>query len=221
MSERIRVLLVEDQDLLRQSLVMILGTDPGVEVVGEASDGAGAVQLAKKMRPDVILMDIHMPGSVDGIQATRLITANPTLTHTRLCMLTMFDQDDLIFEALRAGAVGYLLKDTPPAGVLEAIRALHAGRSLLSGEVLATIAQHSKPAAQPRRAPLDLTPRQTEILRLIARGLSNEEIEAELHISRSTCKTHISALLQRTGSRDRAQLAILAYETGLVRPPNG
>lgn len=216
MAEPTTVVVVDDQELLRQALVLILNSAQDILVVGEASDGTSGVGLVRRERPDVVLMDIQMPGGVDGIQATKLICADADLAATRVCILTMFDEDAAVFRALRAGASGYLLKDTPPAGVIDAIRTLAAGRSLLSAGVLRTVVGHFSPPARRPVSTADLTARQVEILRLIAGGLSNEEIEARLHISRSTCKTHITALLHRTGSRDRAQLVIFAYESGLV-----
>ena len=178
----VRVLIADDQQLLRQSLAHLLDSQPGFRVVAEAATGVEAVSLARELVPEVVLMDIRMP-QLDGIAATRSIVRDPRLSEVRVLVLTMFDLDEYVFGALRAGASGFLLKDATPSGRVA-----------------------------------DLTPRQTEILRLVARGLSNDQIERELHISHATCKTHISALLSRLQARDRAQLVIAAYEHGLVRP---
>ncbi len=213
----IRVLVVDDQALLRRSLATIIAAQPGLAVVGESGDGADAISQAVDLRPDVVLMDINMPGEIDGVEATRAICANPALNATRVCILTMFEDDDYVFQALRAGASGYLLKDTPPEGVIDSIRALHCGRSSLSPGVLRTVASHCPATSGPTAQVAGLTPRQTQILKLIAEGLSNDQIERELFISRSTLKSHIAALIQRLGARDRAQLVIAAYESDLVR----
>lgn len=213
----IRVLVVDDQALLRRSMATIIASQPDLAVVGESSDGRQAIAQATTLLPDVVLMDINMPGDINGVEATRAICAHPELAATRICILTMFDDDQYVFQALRAGASGYLLKDTTPEGVIDSIRALHNGRSPLSPGVLRTVAAYCPPTVDPTTQLPGLTSRQTQILRLIAEGLSNEQIERELFISRSTLKSHITALLQRLGARDRAQLVIAAYEGGLVR----
>lgn len=209
MNTPIRVLVAEDQALLRASLAALLDAEPDLEVVGQAADGLEAVALATRLRPDVVLTDIRMPVE-DGIEATRRICA--VLPDTRVLVLTMFEVDDYVLGALRAGASGFLLKDAEPQAVVDAVRTVHAGQSLLSPQVLARLIGPVAPGPGIE----GLTPRQTEVLRLIARGRSNSEIETELGITRATCRTHISALLARLGARDRAQLVIAAYEAGLV-----
>ena len=224
-SAPIRVLIAEDQALLRTTLAALLEAEPGMSVVGLAEDGARAVTLAAELRPDVVLMDIQMPG-LTGIEATRRICADPALAATRVLILTMFEIDDYVLGALRAGACGFLLKDADPQSLVDAVRTVHEGQSLLSPQVLARLV-----ARMPRTASTGasrrstwasdieaLTPRQREVLLLIARGLSNSEIEVELGITRATCRSHITALLARLGARDRAQLVIAAYEAGLISP---
>ena len=195
-----------------------------MSVVGLAEDGARAVALAAELRPDVVLMDIQMPG-LTGIEATSRICADPALAATRVLILTMFEVDDYVLGALRAGACGFLLKDTDPQSLVDAVRTVHEGQSLLSPQVLARLVARTPrtaPAGAPGSPRADdvkaLTPRQREVLLLIARGLSNSEIEAELGITRATCRSHITALLARLGARDRAQLVIAAYESGLISP---
>ena len=218
----IRVLIAEDQALLRTTLAALLEAEPGMSVVGLAEDGARAVALAAELRPDVVLMDIQMPG-LTGIEATTRICADPALAAMRVLILTMFEVDDYVLGALRAGACGFLLKDTDPQSLVDAVRTVHEDQSLLSPQVLARLVARmprTAPAGAPGIARADdveaLTPRQREVLLLIARGLSNSEIEAELGITRATCRSHITALLARLGARDRAQLVIAAYETGLI-----
>ena len=220
----IRILIAEDQALLRTTLAALLEAEPGMSVVGLAEDGARAVALAAELRPDVVLMDIQMPG-LTGIEATRRICADPALGGTRVLILTMFEIDDYVLGALRAGACGFLLKDADPQSLVDAVRTVHEGQSLLSPQVLARLV-----ARMPRTTSTGtsrstwtgeveaLTPRQREVLLLIARGLSNSEIEVELGITRATCRSHITALLARLGARDRAQLVIAAYEAGLISP---
>ena len=223
-SAPIRVLVAEDQALLRTTLAALLEAEPGMSVVGLAEDGSRAVALAAELRPDVVLMDIQMPG-LTGIEATTRICADPALAATRVLILTMFEIDDYVLGALRAGACGFLLKDTDPQSLVDAVRTVHEGQSLLSPQVLSRLV-----ACMPRAASAGasgstradaveaLTPRQREVLLLIAQGLSNSEIEAELGITRATCRSHITALLARLGARDRAQLVIAAYESGLISP---
>ena len=220
----IRILIAEDQALLRTTLAALLEAEPGMSVVGLAEDGARAVTLAAELRPDVVLMDIQMPG-LTGIEATRRICADPVLSATRVLILTMFEIDDYVLGALRSGACGFLLKDADPQSLVDAVRTVHEGQSLLSPQVLARLV-----ARMPRTSSAGtshstwtgeveaLTPRQREVLLLIARGLSNTEIEVELGITRATCRSHITALLARLGARDRAQLVIAAYEAGLISP---
>ncbi|AYD88871.1 DNA-binding response regulator [Actinomyces lilanjuaniae] len=216
MSAPVRVLVVDDQRLLRRSLVTILDAAADVEVVGEADNGTSGVAVARAVRPDVVLMDIRMPAGLDGIAATEAICSDPGLGGTRVCVLTVFEEDAYVFRALQAGASGYLLKDTPPEGVVQAVRAVHAGGSLLSPGVLATVVAHAPSGGHGPTQLEALTPRQTEVLRLVASGLSNQEIEERLNVSHSTLKTHMGALLRRLGARDRAQLVIAAYEGGLM-----
>ena len=219
----IRVLIAEDQALLRTTLAALLEAEPGMSVVSLAEDGARAVALAAELRPDVVLMDIQMPG-LTGIEATRRICADPALAATRVLILTMFEIDDYVLGALRAGACGFLLKDADPQSLVDAVRTVHEGQSLLSPQVLARLVARmprTVSAGASRRSTWAsdieaLTPRQREVLLLIARGLSNTEIEVELGITRATCRSHITALLARLGARDRAQLVIAAYESGLV-----
>ena len=220
----IRVLIAEDQALLRTTLAALLEAEPGMSVVGLAEDGARAVALATELRPDVVLMDIQMPG-LTGIEATRRICADPALAATRVLILTMFEIDDYVLGALRAGACGFLLKDADPQSLGDAVRTVHEGQSLLSPQVLARLVARmpSTTSTGTSRSTWTgeveaLTPRQREDLVLIARGLSNSEIEVELGITRATCRSHITALLARLGARDRAQLVIVAYEAGLISP---
>ena len=220
----IRVLIAEDQALLRTTLAALLEAEPGMSVVGLAEDGSGAVALAAELRPDVVLMDIQMPG-LTGIEATTRICADPALAATRVLILTMFEIDDYVLGALRAGACGFLLKDTEPQSLVDAVRTVHEGQSLLSPQVLSRLVARMPRAASAGAsgstradAVEALTPRQREVLLLIAQGLSNSEIEAELGITRATCRSHITALLARLGARDRAQLVIAAYESGLISP---
>ena len=221
-SAPIRVLIAEDQALLRTTLAALLEAEPGMCVVGLAEDGARAVALAAELRPDVVLMDIQMPG-LTGIEATTRICADPALAATRVLILTMFEIDDYVLGALRAGACGFLLKDTDPQSLVDAVRTVYEGRSLLSPQVLSCLvarlprtATAGAPSSSRVGAVETLTPRQSEVLLLIARGLSNTEIESELGITRATCRSHITALLARLGARDRAQLVIAAYESGLI-----
>ena len=218
----IRVLIAEDQALLRTTLAALLEAEPGMRVVGLAEDGSRAVALAAELRPDVVLMDIQMPG-LTGIEATTRICADPALAATRVLILTMFEIDDYVLGALRAGACGFLLKDTDPQSLVDAVRTVHEGQSLLSPQVLSRLVARMPRAVSAggsgstrADAVEALTPRQREVLLLIAQGLSNSEIEAELGITRATCRSHITALLARLGARDRAQLVIAAYESGLI-----
>ena len=210
----IRVLVVDDQTMVRAGFRLLLADEPDIEVVAEASNGRDAVAQAARFRPDVVLMDIRMP-EMDGLEATRRILAADT--DARVLILTTFDLDDYVFEALRAGASGFVLKDEPPEQLLAAVRTIAAGEALLSPSVtrrvikrFATVRRQAPPAAV-----ADLTPRELEVLRLITRGLSNAEIGAELFISDTTVKTHVTRLLQKLDLRDRAQAIVLAYQTGL------
>lgn len=218
----VRVLVVDDQPLLRHSLTLLIDADPGITVVGQAGTGGEAVELSRDLAPDVVLMDIRMPGG-DGIGATRAITADPGQAGTRVLVLSMFELDEYVHAALRAGASGFLLKDAHPDQLVDAIRRTHAGESLLAPSILTRVVEHflHGPGSGPARGLDALTERETEVLALVARGLSNTEIAETLTISVKTVKTHIGNLLAKLAARDRAQLVIAAYDSGLVTPPNG
>ena len=217
----IRVLIVDDQALLRGSFRLLVESAPDLTVVGEASTGLSAISLATTEKPDVILMDVRMP-ELDGIEATRQICES--LEGVRVLILTTFDLDAYVYSALRAGASGFLLKDTPPAELLSAIRIIAAGDGLLSPTITRRlIAEFAKAPAPSDTLPATLdgvTDREREVLTHIARGLSNQEIAAQLYLSLATVKTHIGRLLSKLQARDRAQLVIIAYETGLVTATN-
>ncbi|QXJ26016.1 response regulator transcription factor [Actinomadura graeca] len=217
--DEIRVLVVDDQALLRGSFRVLVDTAPGLRTVGEAGTGAAAVDLAGRERPDVVLMDVRMP-EMDGIEATRRICSG--LPDVRVLILTTFDLDAYVYSALRAGASGFLLKDTPPADLLSAIRVVAAGDSLLAPTVtrrlIAEFVRRPAPVRPPPPGLDGVTEREREVLGLVARGLSNAELAEHLHLSPATVKTHIGHLLAKLHARDRAQLVIAAYETGLVRP---
>ena len=217
----IRVLVADDQLLVRAGFRVLVDSASDLEVVGEAGNGAEAVELARSARPDVVLMDIRMP-VLDGLEATRRIVADQLLAGVRVLVLTTFDLDEYVYEALRAGASGFLLKDTPPADLLAAIRVVAAGDALLAPSVtrrlIAEFARRPEPSAVTPAALAALTDREREVLALVARGLSNAEIAEALVVSGATAKTHVSRVLAKLGARDRAQLVMLAYETGLVTP---
>jgi DNA-binding NarL/FixJ family response regulator len=214
---QVRVLIADDQALLRGSLRVLIETELDLVVVGEAGTGAEAVEQVQACSPDVVLMDVRMPG-MDGIEATRRITAQRHAA--RILVLTTFDLDDYVYSALRAGASGFLLKDTPPAQLLDAVRVVAFGEALLAPSItrrlIAEFVRHPEPGRRPARTLAGVTDREREVLALIARGLSNSEIEHHLHLSRGTVKTHIGRLLAKLDARDRAQLVIVGYETGLV-----
>jgi DNA-binding NarL/FixJ family response regulator len=232
-SRPVRVLLADDQALLRSALRILVDSEDDMEVVGEASDGAQAVALARERAPDVVLMDIRMPGT-DGLAATRLISADPDLAGVRVVMLTTFEVDEYVVQALRAGAGGFLGKDVEPHELLSAIRVAAAGESLLSPAattaLIATFLSQSRgPGAGgqgegtagpgPDRSRLaTLTGREREVLMLVAGGLSNDEIAGRLDVSPLTVKTHVNRAMAKLGARGRAQLVVIAYESGLVRP---
>ncbi len=212
------VLIADDQQLVRAGFRAILETRPDITVVGEAGDGLAAVDLARRRRPDVVLMDIRMPG-MDGIEATRrILEVNDGIA---VLMLTTFDLDEYVYDALRAGASGFLLKDVPAEELIEAVRIVAAGDALIAPAItkrlLARFAR-SAPPRVPDAGLAQLTPREREVLGLVARGLSNAEIAAELVLSEATVKTHVKRLLSKLGLRDRVQAVVLAYETGLVTP---
>lgn len=215
-----RVLLVDDQPLLRTGFRMILSAEPDLQVVGEAGDGAAAVELARRLRPDVVLMDIRMPG-MDGIQATRALAGPGIEDPLKVLMLTTFGLDEYVVESLRAGASGFLLKDAPAEDLVEAIRVIAAGEALLAPSVtrrlLDRVASRLPPAHDNSIPALsELTEREMEVLKLVARGLSNAEIAEKLVVSETTVKTHVSRILGKLDLRDRVQVVILAYETGLI-----
>jgi DNA-binding NarL/FixJ family response regulator len=216
----IRVVLADDQELVRSGFAALLRAQEGIEVVGEASDGLEAVGMAIRTRPDVILMDIQMPG-LDGIQATRRIAAREELAGTHVIILTTFDLDEYVFEAIRAGAAGFLVKDTNSAELLRAIQVVADGDALMSPSVTRRLISEFAARTRDVRpvAGIDqLTQREREVVALAAEGLSNEEIAGKLYMSRSTAKTHATRAMAKLGARDRAQLVVLAYQAGLARP---
>jgi DNA-binding NarL/FixJ family response regulator len=222
MTDAIRVILVDDQALVRTGFRMILEDEPGIEVVGEAADGKAGVEAAVRLRPDVVVMDIRMP-VLDGIEATRQIVRDGAAPDARVLILTTFDADENVVEALRAGASGFLLKDVTPGDFVIAIKTIAAGDALLAPTVtrrlLDRYADRLPPVNEERNAALrDLTERVVEVLRLVGRGLSNREIAESLFLAEPTVKTHISHVFDKLDLRDRAQAVVLAYEAGLVRP---
>jgi DNA-binding NarL/FixJ family response regulator len=216
----IRVLLADDQTLVRSGFRVLLERTEDIEVAGEVATGADAVARARADRPDVVLMDIRMPG-MDGLEATRLIAGDPQLARVRVIILTTFDLDEYVFEALHAGASGFLLKDVEPDALREAVRVVAGGDALLSPSVTRRLIEEftSQPGRSRRELPAlsELTDREREVMELVAAGLSNDEIAAKLVISPATAKTHVSRILMKLDARDRAQLVVLAYESGLVR----
>jgi DNA-binding NarL/FixJ family response regulator len=217
----IGVLVVDDQALVRGAFKVLVDSEADLFVVGEAANGVEAVELARSEHPDVVLMDIRMP-DMDGIEATRQIASAPGGEATRVLILTTFELDEYVYDALRAGASGFLLKDTPPEDLIEAIRIIAAGNSLLAPSVTRTlIAEFARRAVSPMRNTKlleQITARESEVLMLIARGRSNSEIADELHMSIATAKTHVGRLLAKLMARDRAQLVVIAYESGLASP---
>ncbi len=216
----IRVGLADDQALVRAGFQALLDAQDGITVVGEAADGREAVELARKLAPDVVLMDIRMP-VLDGIAATREIAGDRRLDSVKIVILTTFELDEYVFDAIRAGAAGFLVKDTKPAELIEAVRVVAAGEALLSPSVTRRlIAEFATRAKEPPRSAVleELTDREREVMALAATGLSNEQIAHKLVVSIATAKTHVSRAMVKLGVRDRAQLVVLAYETGLVRP---
>ena len=218
----IRVLIADDQALVRAGFRMILDAEDDLEIVGEAADGAEAVERALELQPDVVLMDIRMP-ELDGIEATRRIAGGEDDTDPiRVLMLTTFDLNEYVYEALRAGAAGFLLKDAPPEQLVDAIRVVASGEALLAPSITRRVIEEFVRRPPPTEGlpeqVADLTAREVEVLRLIARGRSNAEIATELFLGETTVKTHVARILQKLGVRDRVQAVVLAYETGLVQP---
>jgi DNA-binding NarL/FixJ family response regulator len=218
----IRVALADDQALVRAGFSALLDAQDDIEVVGEADDGDAAVVLARRERPDIVLMDIRMPGT-DGLAATRAIVGDERLADVRIVILTTFELDEYVFEAIRSGASGFLVKDTEPVELLRAIRAVAAGDALLSPSVTRRlIGEFASRTREPRgtadRTLDSLTEREREVMGLVAEGLSNDEIAERLYVSPMTAKTHVSRAMTKLGARDRAQLVVFAYESGLVRP---
>jgi DNA-binding NarL/FixJ family response regulator len=217
----IRILLADDQALVRAGFRVLVNSVADMEVVGEAADGSAAVDLARSQRADVVLMDIRMP-QVDGIEATRRIGADPDLAGVKVIILTTFEEDEYVFEAIRAGASGFLVKDTEPEDLANAIRVVAGGDALLAPSVtrrlIANIAAKTGPRSVNRAALDSLTEREREVLGSVGAGMSNDEIASALHMSPLTAKTHVSRAMMKLNARDRAQLVVIAYETGLVRP---
>lgn len=226
-SEKIGVLIVDDQELIRSGFRSILRTYPEIEVLGIAKDGDEAVVLANELKPNVVLMDIRMPG-MDGIEATRAIASNPKLKDTHILILTTFDVDEYVYEGIEAGASGFLLKDADPDEIVHAIRILNRGDALIQPSVMARLIKNFVPNPSQRNPAIDassqevkdaldsLTDREEEILKLIAAGLTNDEIAQRLFISPATVKTHISRIMSKISAHDRAQIVVFAYESGLV-----
>jgi DNA-binding NarL/FixJ family response regulator len=215
----IRVLIADDQDLVRIGLRTLVDSEDDLAAVGEAADGLGAVAVARAERPDIVLMDVRMPG-IDGIEATRRIVADPALQATRVIVLTTFELDEYVFDALRFGASGFLTKDTKPAELLRAIRLVAAGEALLSPSVTRRVVREfaTRPsrALHPHPQLHTLTEREREIVSLVGEGLSNDEIAQRLVVSPATARTHVSRAMIKLGARDRAQLVVFAYQSGLV-----
>jgi DNA-binding NarL/FixJ family response regulator len=216
----IRVVLADDQALVRAGFSALLAAEPDIDVVGEANDGTEAVTQVTRLEPDVVLMDIRMPG-LDGLEATKQIVANPALAGVRVVILTTFDLDEYVFEALRIGASGFLVKDTEPVELIRGVRAVAAGDALLSpGVTRRLIAEFATRAKDPGHLPDlgHLTEREREVVGLVGQGLTNDEIAEKLFVSPATAKTHVSRAMIKLNARDRAQLVVFAYEAGLVRP---
>jgi DNA-binding NarL/FixJ family response regulator len=213
----IRVLIADDQEMVRTGFSMIINSQPDMEVVGEAADGAAAVEAARRLRPDVCLFDIRMP-KMDGLEATRLVAGPDVADPLRVVIVTTFDMDEYVYAALRGGAVGFLLKDSGPALLVEAVRAAANGEALVSPSITVRLLQNlatPPPAPTPPREAL--TERELDVVRLVARGRTNEEMAAELFVSLSTVKTHLGSVQRKLGARNRTETAIWAWESGLVR----
>lgn len=220
----IRVAVADDQALVRLGLRVLLESEDDVELVGEAADGREALELVRRERPDVVLMDVRMP-VVDGLEALRAITEDGALAGTRVVVLTTFELDEYVFEALRSGASGFLIKDSEPADILRAIRVVARGDSLLSPTVTRRVIGELAARPAPRRTPVPsldpLTEREREVVALVAEGLSNDEIAERLFVSPATVRTHVGRAMSKLGARDRAQLVVLAFQSGLAAPPAG
>jgi DNA-binding NarL/FixJ family response regulator len=221
----ISVVVADDQPLVRAGIVMLIAAEPGIEVIGEASDGRQAIDLAQTLKPDIVLMDVRMP-STDGVAATRLLCSDPagegTDHLTKVLILTTFSDDEAIYGSLRAGASGFLLKHAAPHDLIAAIHKVAAGDAWIdpavAGRIIATLAQSPAPGGLSSQPVERLTPREREVLKLMAHGLSNTEIKDRLVISDATVKTHVARIVMKTGSRDRTQAVVLAYQSGLVTP---
>ena len=218
----VRVVIADDQQLVRAGFRMILATEAGIEVVGEAADGTEAVALAAELRPEVVLMDIRMP-ELDGIEATRLITTCGATPDTKVLILTTFDLDAYVYDALRAGASGFLLKDVPAQQLVAGVRMVGAGDALLAPRITRRLIEQftaPQPTASPPPGFAELTPREVEVFRLVACGMSNREIALQLILGETTIKTHVARILMKLNVRDRVQAVVLAYETSIVSPGN-
>jgi DNA-binding NarL/FixJ family response regulator len=216
----VRVVIADDQQLIRAGFRMILAAEPGIEVAGEAATGAEAVNLARELRPDVVLMDIRMPG-FDGIEATRRILAENREPRTSVLILTTFDLDEYVYDALRAGASGFLLKDVPAHQLTAGIRTVREGDALLAPSITRRLIEEFTATRTPVSTPPgfgDMTPRELEVFRLLAGGMTNGEIAAQLIVGETTIKTHVTRILMKLGVRDRVQAVVLAYETGIISP---
>ena len=216
----VQVLIADDQQLVRTGFRLILDSEPDIAVVGEAIDGLNAVSLAQELRPDIVLMDIRMPG-IDGIEATRRLTAAGSSGHSKVLILTTFDLDEYVFDALRSGASGFLLKDTPATQLAAAIRMIAAGDALLAPTITRRLIEEFTASTRALPSPPglgELTARELDVFHLVAKGMSNAEIAAELVIGEATVKTHVNRLLMKLGLRDRVQAVVLAYEAGIVNP---
>ncbi len=215
----IRVVLADDQELVRAGFRLILETEHDIEVVGEASDGDQAVEVTRRLRPDVVLMDVQMPRT-DGLEATGRVVGDADVG-SRVIILTTFERDDYVFEALRAGASGFLLKNAPPEELVHAVRIVAAGDALLAPSITRRVIEEYSRRPVPRKDDTDLerlTEREVEVLRMLATGLSNSELATQLFVGEGTIKTHVSSVLTKLGLRDRVQAVVYAYETGLVQP---
>jgi len=220
MSSTVRVLIADDQQLVRTGFRMILDAEPDIDVVGEATNGREAVAMARELGPDVVLMDIRMP-ELDGIEATRRVVQHDSDASTRVLMLTTFDLDEYVYDALRAGASGFLLKDAPATQLAAGVRMVAAGDALLAPSITRRLIEEfaaTPPAAPPPPGLDELTPRELEVFRLVAQGKSNAEIAADLVISETTVKTHVARMMMKLGVHDRVQAVVLAYELGVVAP---